>query len=478
VLRRLISNEGNDFDVDTRAPGMQFMKERRLSFISGQDAAPFLNKNLYQTLNSYISQATRRAEWARRFGAEGQKLTALLKQARDQGASDKQIRMTEQYLRAVNGTLGEGISPTARRWMGNLMVYQNIRLLPLAIFSSAVDPMGIWVRGGSAGDAWHAFRRGIAEIPKNFKRHDPDAKVDWGTELAETMGTIDKAALTHSLGALYSQGMTSEAGRKVNDTFFRYNLMKQFNTLMRVSATEAAVRFIQRHGKLPGQHSLRFLNELGLNPEDVRTTGSGRLALTEADGLSTEHALKMRNAVNRWVDGAVLRPDAADKPIWMNDPHFALIAHLKQFVYSFQHTILDRVMHEVKQGNYTPALALSSYVPIMIAADAAKGLIQGGGSTPDWKKDWGLGDYIVNGIQRAGLYGTGQFTSDIIADIRHGGSGFGAIEGPTIEQLTDAIKVAAGRERFGDFALQSMPANALYNGAFDSGGRADPKFAE
>jgi hypothetical protein len=65
-------------------------------------------------------------------------------------------------------------------------------------------------------------------------------------------------------------------------------------------------------------------------------------------------------------------------------------------------------------------------------------------------------------VQRAGLYGTGQFTSDIIGDIRHGGSGFGALEGPALEQLTDIIKTAGGRERFSDLALQSMPANALY----------------
>jgi hypothetical protein len=50
---------------------------------------------------------------------------------------------------------------------------------------------------------------------------------------------------------------------------------------------------------------------------------------------------KVRAAVNMWVDGAVLRPDAVDKPIWMNDPHWALVAHLKQFVYAFQETILN-----------------------------------------------------------------------------------------------------------------------------------------
>jgi hypothetical protein len=120
----------------------------------------------------------------------------------------------------------------------------------------------------------------------------------------------------------------------------------------------------------------------------------------------------MRAAVNKWVDGAVLRPDAADKPIWMNDPHWALVAHLKQFVFSFHETILKRVMHEVNHGNYKPAMALASYVPIMIASDLVKGMIQGGGSQPDWKEKWGAEDYLWSGVQRGGLLGTGQFAAD------------------------------------------------------------------
>ena len=71
-----------------------------------------------------------------------------------------------------------------------------------------------------------------------------------------------------------------------------------------------------------------------------------------------------------------------------------------------------------------------------------------------------------------------NFAGPTIDDIRHGGLGIGALERPTLEQLTEAIKVAGGRGRFGDFALQSMPANALYNWAFEGGGKADPKFAE
>jgi hypothetical protein len=262
-----------------------------------------------------------------------------------------------------------------------MVVYQNLRLLPLAIFSSVVDPMGIIVRGGEVGDAWAAFKRGVVEAKKSFQN---EPKSDPATRLAEELGVIDNAMLQHTLGDLYTQGMVGDTAKKINDTFFRWNLMEQWNTSMRVGASQAALRFIARHAQGVNEHSQRYLAELGLTKDDVQL---------DLDGLPKINA-KMRQAVNRWVDGAVLRPDATDRPIWMSDPHWMLVSHLKQFVYSFHQTILKRVAHEFKHGNYKPALAMASYVPIMIAADFAKGFIQGGGSQPSWKEGWGAEDYL------------------------------------------------------------------------------------
>ncbi|MCL5460181.1 hypothetical protein M3M33_16205, partial [Loigolactobacillus coryniformis] len=81
-------------------------------------------------------------------------------------------------------------------------------------------------------------------------------------------------------------------------------------------------------------HSTRRLQELGLTASDVKVDANGELVITP----------KVKAAINQWVDGAILRPDAADKPVWMNDPHYLLFAHLKQFVYAFQHTTLARVV--------------------------------------------------------------------------------------------------------------------------------------
>lgn len=475
IINKLMASEGSEMTVEVDRPGMQNVKHRALDFITPDDAAPFMNKNLFEVLNNYTTQATRRGEWARRFNDDGSGFNFLLRTAEEKyGATREQLDMARDYARGVNGTLGDHINPTLRRLYGNMIVYQNVRLLPLAIFSSVIDPLGIAVRGGTAGEAFKAFKRGVMEIPRGFKK-DPKANDDYAYGLAEAMGVIDNTALTHTIGSLYSQGMVSNLGRRINDSFFRFNLMEQFNTSMRVSAMEASMNFLKRHVEKPTQHSTRFLEELGLKADDV-IVKQGRPLLTVKEfmdhGMNEAQAVvsanKMRAAVNRWVDGAVLRPNASDKPVWMNDPHWALVSHLKQFVYSFQTTILDRVIHEAKHGNMAPALTLASYVPIMIASDLVKGMIQGGGQQPSWKNDWDAADYLESGISRAGLYGVGQFPIDFMKDFSKGGMGVGTFVGPTANQMWDGAQAAFGREQFSSFGLKSMPANSLYGGYLKS----------
>jgi hypothetical protein len=487
IMRTLINNGGSDLGVnsiETMTPGMQFLKKRTLDFIDPADRAPFLNKDLLGTIASYTQQATRRAEWARRMGDDGGELGRLITEAQtEHGASASDIADVQKYIRGIDGTLGDDIDPGTRRLFGNMLVYQNIRLLPMAVFSMAVDPMGIVVRGGTVKDAFHAFKRGLSEIPSGFKR---GAERDDWYRISQTMGAIEDENLIHALGSSYSQGMVGDTGRSLNDKFFKYNMVEQMNTSMRVAAVKAAVGFIGRHGDgTYSTHSRRWLAELGLKPKEIVMGSDGRPLLTKQEfmdaGFGKDEAQikadKMQVAVNKWTDGAVLRPNAAQKPVWMNDPHFALIAHLKQFAYSFNETIIKRTINEAKHGNYTPAVALASYVPIMIAADALKGAIVTGGGTPSYKQDWGVGDYVSNGMERAGLYGAGQFGIDAVKDAQRGGSGLSLL-GPTVEQLGDVVKTIGGRESLGSFVMHAMPANALVSAAAGNSAVADPVASE
>ena len=483
LLNTLMSRDGAELGVVVDMPGMQHTKERKLAFISNQDAAPFMQKNLFHTMNGYLTQAARRAEWARRFNDDGSGMRNLLREAKEvHGAMQEDIDSAQSFIRGIDGTLGDYINPTMRRQFGNMIVYQNVRLLPLALFSSIVDPGGILVRGGTMGDAFKTFKRGIMEIPRGFRKNK--ATDEW-YQLAQDIGAIDDATLSHTLGSSYTQGMVSESARKINDALFRFNMVEQFTMSTRVGATEAAVRFMAKHADgTHSKHSDRWMAELGYEPGELRVrNGRPLIHASEfvADGMSHADAVvasnKVKGALNKWVDGAILRPNSADKPIWMNDPHYALIAHLKQFTYAFQHTILERAWHEAEHGNYAPALTLAGYVPTMIAADLVKGMIQGGGSQPDWKKGWGFQQYLANGVQRAGLYGVGQYSVDFITDIQRGGVGFTSLLGPSIEQMVDGVQVLGGSKQFKPVVMHSLPANTLYSHMFDgSASVPDPNF--
>ena len=211
------------------------------------------------------------------------------------------------------------------------------------------------------------------------------------------------------------------------------------------------------------------MKELGLQPGDIVMLGD-EIALQqfELEGVgmpkaeAAERAARLRAAVNMWVDGAILRPDAADRPIWFNDPHWALVSHLKTFAYSFHETILKRIAHEAREGNYRALGVALAYVPVTLAADFVRSLVQGGGEVPEWKKDWGLGDYLWSSVQRAGLFGVGQFAIDGAAGLGEGDMRLGGLAGPTLEQLGDAIEVAGGRRSFQSFVVDALPANGLY----------------
>lgn len=468
ILQKLTS--GNGFaDVhggDERAgytPAMAAAVERALVDLDPADVAPFLNKDLVETMTTYIAQATTRGEYTRRFGAKGEVIEGLLAQARSEGATDKQIDDARKAVRANEGTLGSDIDPRYRKLQSAIMVYQNIRLLPLSIFSSLVDPMGIMVRGGSLTDSFRAFQRGIREIPDTFRKEQLKHYDDDAAQLAEDIGIIDRRQLVDSFGNMYGGIYMTGTAKKINDAFFKYNMMEGWNRSMRVAATQAGASFIKKHARGDyNKHSKRYLEELGLTSDDLFFTKDGKLMMTAADGLTNVQAAKMTSALHLFVDGAVLRPNAAQRPIWMSDPHYALIAHLKQFTFSFYKTIIGRTIHEVREGNMMPLYVLTSYVPFMIAADVARGIVQNGGEEPDWKNGWTLSDYVWNGVQRAGLTGTGQFFLDVHSNAQHGGSGVEALFGPTVEQTTDILR--------GDAALiDAAPANPLYKGYLGDG---------
>jgi hypothetical protein len=467
IMARLMSDDGAEIGIDAKipkskaSPGMQQLKTRFLD-IDDADRAPFLHQDYLHTITSYARQSTRRIEWKNRFGDDGAKMEALIARGKKEGATEEEEATLRKYIAGVDGSLGSDISPNARKYMATAMVFSNVRMLGLGWFSSLLDAGGIKVNGGEWSDALNAYKLGVSQMLRGLMSNpNPNAAI----EFAEDIGAIERASLVSASMSANNYNTVTGATRTVNDALFRVNLMEQQTKNMRAGASVAAARFIARQvGEGAGKHSERWLAELGLTKDDVKLDANGKLLVFRDEvGGDVAYEAKMKMALNTWIDGAIVRPDQAKKALWMNDPLWVLVAHMKTYTFAFHDTILKKVLHESDYGNYGPAYALLSYVPLAIAAAAAKSMVQGGGGdVPEWQKGWGFGDYLWSGITKSGITGTGQFAIDEAKGIAS--HNYLNALGPTasfVEHTIGSINKVGGATQFINSVIPTSPLDSL-----------------
>lgn len=496
IVAKLIENRGADplTEGDIRTgytPFMSAKNERVLDFANSPELRKFMKDDLVLILSTYAYQASHTAEYTRRFGENGAGLREMLndgigeaikgnwedarKKANEnfekakktattdaKGDWDKyqelltlagypdgrveikdiaslldadtaksftafegKLRRTQRAIMAMEGTLGFDINKTMRKLNSGLIVYENMRLLTMSLFSQVIDPFGVVIRGGTMDHAFDTFVRGVKGSIAAW-RGKPLAD-DKLTRIAMQLGIIDAGNAINSQGQLYSGVNMGDTARSLNEKLFRWNGVEGFSQGTRIGATGAAIDFIKENADpaTRNEHSDRWLAELGLTKEDV--------VLRDGELDYTNKAIQ--NAIFRWVDGAILRPNAALRPSWASDPHYALLFHLKQFTYSFQKVLLERIKVEMDHGNYDPAFAMALSIPAIVAADFLRGLAANGGEVPEWKKKWKFEDYIMHGVERSGALGVAQFGVDA--------SKYGPLElaGPVAEHVNKTTKV-------------------------------------
>lgn len=476
-------------------PFMAAANKRVLGFKMSPELVKFQRQDIAEILTTYISHAVHRTEYARRFGVDGKGLRDSFKNAVGEAvgpewaaaqaeaetvlaatikalkaqhttngkldfeafhtamvaagypygetevksiataltpdamkkykAFEPQLHRAQRAVMAMEGTLGHDMANWARSAQSGIIVYENMRLLTMSLFSQVIDPLGVLVRGGTAEQAWSTFKRGAMGTWAAWKGTPMQ---DDMTKLAMQLGIIDAGNFLNSQGQAYSGIFMGDRAKWFNDRLFRFNGVEGFSQGTRVGALAAAISFIKVHSTDATRtaHSERYLKELGLTQADVTLDAKGNLDY---------HDKKIQEAIFRWVDGAILRPNASMRPSWASDPHYALLFHMKQFTYAFQKVLLERVAHEAKNGNTDPLFAmLVTFVPAMIAADFLRGLVTYGGQEPPWKRNWRAADYLAEGVQRAGLLGVPQLALDV------GKWGPGELTGPFGEQVLRSAK--------------------------------------
>ena len=367
----------------------------------------------------------------------------------------KKLAPSINAVMAFEGTLGRDIDPNTRTLLSGAMVYQSARLMALSLFTSFGDPIGIMVNGGDMKQAWGAFTRGIRDVKRQFKE-DPNYKADDTEKLAIRIGTADAHQHLDALGQMYSSLYLHGKFSRINQAIFKWNGMEAYNRALRIEATGIAASFLTKHLTAPDAHSERRLGEYGMT--------EGKDAYLNKDGQLDTYNPKVQAALMRWVNDAILSPDAMTRPTAASDQHMALFYHLKSFAYSFHKTTLQRAYVEAQNGNYSPALTLFvGYIPVMIAADAAKEMLAPG-DEPPWMKG-GLGGYIAHGASRANLMGIPQFAYDANPFTGNPAGLFG----PTVDQAVGNLMIpVSDRHSVVGELINAMPGATILNRATHS----------
>ena len=556
-----------DMTAQAPAPRVGAMNERELGFLwnkGNKKDRELISKVMSDDINgimaAYIGQMVKRAEYARAFGAEGEKLERKLSEAKELGATDEEIQLARNAVHSAMGTLGLEVAPfwkavfrpfnaalrvapvtrkdgkpfssmaaaqarlakmktggnivkvnggymierdltqnprRFRQLQAALVTYQNFRLLVFVALTNVADATGIFVRTGDAQAALEGLGSALRETARTWaqRKMTPQERHRARSEmaaLAEAIGATEGAVISDTLGQFYGSVFMDGAVKKYNDAFFKWTGMEALMRFTRHAAVVAARRSIinnvqrARDGQ---QQSIDWLKQIDLDPADVTLDARGELVFLTSDqasdlldraGVSIDRALELskrphapqevldlardarvKRALFRMVDESVLRPSSTQRTTWMNDPNWQVFGHLKGFMFAYHERVLRRAYTRLAQGDYTPALYMMAYVPVMMGADLVRELLQFGPEGDDRKERWTMVDRTLDGIHRSGVLGTFNLIPDMMKTASLQKNPLIELGGPTVSQINSWLAVALGGANPGIAATRSLPLHQI-----------------
>ena len=399
-----------------------------------------------QAFMSYMHHVVKRVEWNR---------------ATDNGARVNQILETldpearEVALSTIATYLGYQTSPLSPLWRkvnSYGQFFQFVTILPFAAIGSITDLAGPIINAKEFN--LDTFLDGFKQLVYTIK--NPEER----KQFARDLGLVTNETVANAWVTQAEQDYMDPAIRRASDVWFRMIGLDQFTKFSREFAAGMGVQFIVKHARneFNNPRSERYLRELGLTAEEVlKWHADGRL-------LSTPEGKKVAQGVVRFTESSILRPNAAERPLWASDPHWALIWQLKSYFWAYYKVIGGGLMRELKtriaenpgeEGKLNVAQLTAATSVLALTAVATMPLAMLGLELREWAKyglAWALpgvspkeryfrsdrmewGDYLGEMVDRSGFLGPMSLVAMSNQQMEWGRSGMTPILGPTAETL-------------------------------------------
>lgn len=408
----------------------------------------------------YLRDITRQVELQKRGGGR------RIKQLIDQLPAEEQGHAKD----AVNAMLGriDPIRHSAWRHINDGVLFTNvITLLGMAVFASVPD---------SAGPILRSREFDLRTITKNI--FDALGKGE-AEQLARDIGANGREAAAQTI--LYAGELdgTSLWAKKATNGWFRVTQLERWTIFTRKFAAGMARDFLIKHADIVSKGyegdadvllSERYLQDLGVTAKQIQ-------AWKDSGSDIDQHA-EVRSALGRFVDEAIVRPNAAERPVWASDPHWAIVWQLKSFYYAYGKNIMGGLFREGKTrygetGNIAPAImplffGAALLMPLtMIGWDLRERFKIGlsyvlPGISPNdpgvnyrASKNMSGGKYWFEVLDRSGMLGPGALALPLVMEDKQYGKGpLVPILGPGAEKAYDLLQGEA--EPFDYFPVYSQ----------------------
>lgn len=279
----------------------------------------------------YIRHVVKRVEWNKATkDANGKDI--LQERLSKLKESDQEV--AKEIISAYLGYQREPLSPFWRKVNSYGQFLQFVTILPFATIASLPELAGPLINSKEFSDVTTAFKAIGATITNRAE----------ATQFARDLGVITHETVANAWVTQAEQDYMDPKVRQMSDTFFRMIGLDFYTKFTREFAAQMGTRFILKHAQneFGNPRSERYLDELGLTREDVLAwEKSGRR-------LDTPEGKKVKQGLQRFTESSILRPNAAERPIWASDPHWALLWQLKSYLYSYYKVIIGGVMREAK----------------------------------------------------------------------------------------------------------------------------------
>ena len=429
--------EFNDFNLGIlkqRAEAFKNIPTARLRQLKDGDKEALTSPDI--AIRRYIGNAVKRVEYQKKGGAK--EVERLISQL-----PEEQQEYARNAVYALLGRVNPNMSAPFKFINSWGLVANITTLLAFSVFASLPDLAGPVLRSKEF-KGWRNFGREFA----NYVRNPEEA-----ARLAKDIGVISTEAINTMYINAGELDFMSEKAKRFSEGFFRVTMLEWYTRFTRIMASGMGKRFLQEHRLMSengDQRSTRYLQELDLTWEDVSNW--------EKDGQNLENHPKVKLALARFVDESIVRPNAAERPVWASDPRFALIWQLKSFFYAYGKNVIGGVMRE--SGNrFNEAGLTAAGMPLFLAATALLPLSMLGldlrerfkvglawalpGISPDDKQyrrsldmDWG--EYSFEIIDRSGALGPYALAAPLfMADKRYGDPFWVSPLGPAFEKGFD-----------------------------------------